>query len=82
MKSLLVYVDADQKAVVEAINSGAEISPSQREAFMVKMNASTMLANLKSDGSAPLITAETPSVIATESTVKEKEIESAMNFKL
>ena len=82
VKSLLVYVDADQKAVVEAINSGAEISPSQREAFMVKMNASTMLANLKSDGSAQLITAETPSVIATESTVKEKEIESAMNFKL
>jgi ClpP class serine protease len=82
VKSLLVYVDADQKAVVEAINSGAEISPSQREAFMVKMNASTMLANLKSDGSAPLITAETPSVIDTESTVKEKEIESAMNFKL
>jgi ClpP class serine protease len=82
VKSLLVYVDADQKAVVEAINSGAEISPSQREAFMVKMNASAMLANLTADGTPPVVTAETPTVVPKVATEQEKELESAMDFKL
>lgn len=82
VKSLLVYVDADQKAVVEAINSGDDISPSQREAFMVKMNAANMLAGMQSDSAKPFATAETPSVATPEATAKEKELNAAMNFNL
>jgi len=82
VKSLLVYVDADQKAVVEAINSGDEISPSQREAFMVKMNAANMLAGMQSDSAKPLVTAEAPVVVTPEATAKEKEINAAMDFKI
>jgi hypothetical protein len=80
--SWLAYQSADAEAVKNGIASGVEISPSQREQLLIKMSASTMLANLQKDGSEPLVTNETDVVLDKEDSEQEKEIKSAMNFKL
>jgi len=64
VKSLLTYIDADSKTVIECINSGDEISPSQREAFLVKMNSANMLGSLNSDSEKQVVVEETAVVIA------------------
>lgn len=79
--SWMVYANADTEAVTQGIESGAEISPSQREKLMVKMNSANMLANLQSDSPKPLVTNETPTSEVVEEEVN-KELEEAFNFKL
>lgn len=78
--SWMVYANADMEAVTNGINSGNEITPSQRESLLVKMNSAQMLANLTADSAKPLVTAETPS--GTTNEVENKELESAFKFKL
>ena len=78
--SWMVYANADMEAVTNGINSGNEITPSQRESLLVKMNSAQMLANLTSDSAKPLITAETPNGASNE--VENKELKSAFEFKL
>ena len=58
--SWLAYQNADSDAVKNGIESGNDISPSQREQLLIKMSASTMLGNLNSDAANPVPTAETP----------------------
>ena len=62
----MVYQEADSEAVRAGIDSGNDISPSQREQLMVKMNAKTMLSNLSADAQKPIQVAETPVVVAEE----------------
>lgn len=69
--SFMVYASADLEAVTTGIESGASITPSQREKFMVKMNSAQMLENLKSDSAKALVTEETK--------VKEEEVKEAIN---
>lgn len=64
--SWMVYQEADSEAVRAGIDSGNDISPSQREQLMVKMNAKTMLSNLSADAQKPIQVAETPVVVAEE----------------
>lgn len=57
--SFMVYASADLEAVTAGIESGASITPSQREKFMVKMNSAKMLENLNSDSANAVVTEET-----------------------
>lgn len=58
--SWLAYQNADAEAVKNGIESGLDISPSQREQLLIKMSATTMLGNLNADAAKPVATAETP----------------------
>jgi len=62
--SFMVYASADLEAVTAGIESGASITPSQREKFMVKMNSAQMLENLNSDSAKAVVTEETTVVEA------------------
>lgn len=81
VNSWLVYQSADPEAVATGIESGAEISASQREKFLVKMNSKNVLENLKNDSANPLKTEES-TVEKVEEVVDNKELESAFDFKL
>lgn len=61
--SWLAYQNADAEAVKNGIESGLDISPSQREQLLIKMSANTMLGNLNSDAVVPVPTAETPTEV-------------------
>jgi ClpP class serine protease len=81
VSSWLVYQSADPEAVATGIESGAEISASQREKFLVKMNSKNVLDNLKADSTKAVKTAES-TVEKVEEVVDNKELESAFDFKL
>ncbi len=81
VNSWMVYASADAELVTTGIESGKEISPSQREKLMVKMNSATMLNDLKSDSQQTISTTE--SKVEPEKVIaKNEELESAMNFNL
>lgn len=82
--SWMAYYDADPKAVVEGIKSGSKISESQSHAFLVAIANKGRIADLKSDNAAPVVTAETTTVVPDEkeTTEDEKKLEQGMNFKL
>jgi ClpP class serine protease len=72
--SWMVYAETDSATVTQGIESGAEITASQREKLMVKMNSKGMLDALKSDS--------TKDVTSGESSVddeKKKDTESTEN---
>jgi len=79
--SWMVYQSADPEAVASGIQSGEAITPSQREALMVKMNSKDAVEALKSDSAKDLGTGESKTEIKNENHA-EKEIESAFDFKL
>ena len=57
--SWMVYANADIEAVTEGIESGANISASQREKLMVKMNSIGLLQSLQQNSAKPFVTNET-----------------------
>lgn len=63
--SWMVYQSADPEMVANGIKNGETITPSQREALMVKMNSQAMLEALKNDNA--------PAVKTTESTTENKQ---------
>lgn len=63
VKSWLAYQKADAEAVSKGIISGEQISPSQREEFMIKMHSATRLESLQSDAVPAIVVAETPVVV-------------------
>ena len=79
--SWTVYANTDLEAVTQGIKGGAEISASQREEFMVKMNSDKMIANLKADSKDAVVVAES-GVVVPEADANAKEVEAAFNFKL
>lgn len=79
--SWMVYANTDIEAVTQGIKGGAEISSSQREEFMVKMNSNKMIADLKSDSNGAVVVAEA-GVAVVEADANAKEAEAAFNFKL
>lgn len=81
VSSWLVYGKADAETVSAGIESGKEITPSQRENLMVKMNSANLLTNLQSDSTKPLVTEEGTVVLEKEAP-KNEELESAFNFNI
>jgi ClpP class serine protease len=78
--SWMVYAKADPEMVTTGIESGASITPSQREKLIVKMSASAMLGDLNADSAKPIVTAESKTEV--ENTEVKEEVKSAMNFEL
>jgi hypothetical protein len=56
----MVYAETDSATVTQGIESGAEITASQREKLMVKMNSKGMLDALKSDSPKEVVAPEAP----------------------
>lgn len=56
--SWMVYAETDSATVTQGIESGAEITASQREKLMVKMNSKGMLDALKSDSTKDVTSGE------------------------
>lgn len=83
VKSYMTYAHVDLKSVQEGINSGGEITPSQREQFMLKLNSSNMLTNLNADSAKPLNVDETATT-AVEQTGEDvnSELDKAFDFNL
>lgn len=79
--SWMVYASTDIEAVTQGIKGGAEISSSQREEFMVKMNSNKMIADLKADSKGAVVVSEAH-VTDVKEDAKLKEAEAAFNFKL
>lgn len=77
--SWMVYAETDITTVTQGIESGAEISASQREKLMVKMNSKGLLTALQNDN-APEIVAGESVVIAQKE--EPKELKEAFNFNL
>lgn len=79
VQSWLAHLETDSEAVLTGIESGNEISLSQREKLLVKANKASTLNKIKSENADDFRT--------TESTINagdsdEKEVEQAFNFKL
>lgn len=79
--SWMVYASTDLEAVTQGIKGGQEISASQREEFLVKMNSAQMIEKLKND-SAPDVVVNEGKIKEEDKDKKEKELESAFGFKL
>lgn len=56
--SWMVYQKADPEMVANGISNGESITPSQREALMVKMNSNAVIESLKADNPAEITTPE------------------------
>jgi ClpP class serine protease len=78
--SWMVYANTDLEAVTQGIKGGAEISASQREEFMVKMNSAEMIKKLQSDSQDAVVVAEAP--VNEGGNPKNEELENAFGFKL
>ena len=78
--SWMVYANTDLEAVTQGIKGGAEISASQREEFMVKMNSAEMIKKLQSDSHGAVVVSEAP--INEGGNPKNEELENAFGFKL
>jgi len=81
VSSWMKYSSADPEAVQLGIVNGTEITPSQREDFLIKMHSKTQIANLQADNATPVNTPESAAVIVAE-TAKNEELESAFKFEL
>jgi len=79
--SWMVYQSADHETVAAGITSGEAITPSQREALMVKMNSKSAIDALKADSQKDLGTIES-STKEKEEKPDTTELESAFNFNL
>lgn len=80
--SWLAYQNADAEAVKNGIESGLDISPSQREQLLIKMNSSAMLANLTADATPAVTVAETATeIVGEEETGTSKVDEVANSYK-
>lgn len=81
VKSWLAHSETDSKAVLEGINSGAEITPSKREEFLVKAHKSSALKQIQGDNADDFTTPES-TITADEESKKGKELEQAFKFDL
>ena len=81
VSSWMKYSSADPEAVSLGIVNGTEISPSQREDFLIKMHSKTQISNLQADNAKPINTPESATVIVEEAS-KNEELESAFKFEL
>lgn len=79
--SWMVYASTDLEAVTQGIKGGQEISASQREEFLVKMNSAQMIEKLRAD-SAPAVVVNETTTTVDEKDEKAQELESAFGFKL
>lgn len=78
----MAHVDTDTEAVKKGIESGEQISNSQREEFFVKQNAKNQLANMVDNSAADIDVDESASPSDLAEQAAQKEIDSAMNFEL
>ena len=78
--SWMVYASTDLDSVTQGIKGGVEISASQREEFMVKMNSAEMIKKLQSDSQGAVVVAEAP--VNEGGNPKNEELENAFGFKL
>lgn len=81
-KSWLAYQKADSEAVKNGIESGNEISASQREELLIKMHSVNQLEQLEQDAAKPIQT--NPTAVEENGRGKEvdAEIKEAFNFDL
>ena len=79
--SWMVYASTDLEAVTQGIKGGQEISKSQREEFLVKMNSAQMIEKLKND-SAPAVVVNETTTTVDEKDEKAEELNAAFGFKL
>lgn len=77
--SWMVYAETDIATVTQGIESGAEITSSQREKLMVKMNSKGLLTALQNDNAPEIVAGE--SVVIAEKE-EPKELKEAFNFNL
>lgn len=77
--SWMVYAETDITTVTQGIESGAEITSSQREKLMVKMNSKGLLTALQNDNAPEIVAGE--SVVVAEKE-EPKELKEAFNFNL
>lgn len=59
--SWMAWFSVDNDAVMKGIESGKEISPSQREAFIAKQSKATRLGEMKSEAAGDLTPADSKS---------------------
>jgi ClpP class serine protease len=78
VQSWLAHFQTDSVLVMEGIESGNEIAPSQREKLLVKANKQEKLTDLKSENAKDFQTAES----TIDSGDDSSEIKNAFNFKL
>lgn len=76
--SWLAHIDTDPEAVVEGIESGENLSQSQREKFFVKQNNKTEESKLKKDNPKIIDSPEAEK----KQTKEDKELKEAFDFKL
>lgn len=76
VQSWLAHLETDQEAVMKGIVSGAEITPSQREKFIVKQSKQSTLKNIVSENADDVTSPESAT------TETEKEVENAFDFDL
>jgi len=76
----LAHSETDSKAVMEGIESGLEISSSQREKLLVKSSKIKNIAEMQSQSAKDFQTGE--STIDAGLSDEQKELKSAFNFKL
>jgi len=80
VQSWLAHNETDSKAVMEGIESGKEISSSQREKLLVKSSKMKTIEAIQSESTTDFQTGE--STLDAGSTEAEKELKEAFNFKL
>lgn len=78
VQSWLAHLETDSEAVLNGIESGKEISPSQREKLLVKANKANKLNQIKSDNAGDFQTGESTMQVDDS----ENEMKQAFNFKL
>lgn len=78
VNSWLAYQEADSKAVLEGIKSGAKITESQSHAFLVTIANKGKVSDLQSDNATEVVTNESTTVVDETN----KEAEAAFDFKL
>ena len=80
VQSWLAHSETDSKAVMEGIESGLEITNSQREKLLVKSSKMRTITEMESQSTKDFQTGE--STIDTGLSAEQKELNSAFNFKL
>ena len=80
VQSWLAHNETDSKAVMEGIESGLEITNSQREKLLVKSSKMRTITEMESQSTKDFQTGE--STIDTGLSAEQKELNAAFNFKL
>lgn len=72
--SILAYIEADQKGVLEAFKSGKPLTETQRSEFAIKAASTKAVTAIVAEGAAPVIVAQekTPAQITAEAEAKKK----------